>query len=116
MLKGTSIMCCEECEIHHGRLPQGISVEDFLNLVTSLGFGETQLYKRGTETHMIVRIAIVHPRLGRGGSEARALWAIEALKGSYGVSLVTMGEVDFPSLNAYYGMQLSLGDVAVLRA
>jgi len=43
------------CEIHHGRLPQGISVEDFLNLVTSLGFGATELYRRGTETHMIAR-------------------------------------------------------------
>ena len=43
------------CEIHHGRLPQGISVEDFLNLVASLGFGETKLYQRGTETHMVAR-------------------------------------------------------------
>ena len=43
------------CEIHHGRLPQGVSVEDFPNLVTSLGFSETQLYQRGTETHMIAR-------------------------------------------------------------
>jgi len=62
------------------------------------------------------KVAVIHPRLGRGGSEARALWAIDALKGSYDVTLVTSGEVDFASLNAYYGTQLSLGDVTVLRA
>jgi len=62
------------------------------------------------------RVAIIHPRLKRGGSEARALWAIDALRGSYDVTLVTWGEVDFPSLNAYYGTQLSRADVAVLRA
>ena len=61
-------------------------------------------------------IAIIYPRLGRGGSEARALWAIDALKGSYDVTLVTAGEADFASLNAYYGTQLSPGDVPVLRA
>ena len=62
------------------------------------------------------RVAITHPRLGQGGSEARALWAIEALTGSYEVTLVTTVEVDFPSLNAYYGTHLSLGDAAVVRA
>ena len=45
-----------------------------------------------------------------------ALWAIEALKGSYNVTLVTMGDVDFTSLNAYYGTQLSPEDVPVIRA
>ena len=40
------------------------------------------------------RLAIAHPRLGRGGSEARAMWAVEALKDSYDVSIVSAAPVD----------------------
>ena len=35
------------------------------------------------------KIAIVHPKMGWGGSEATVLWAIEALKNDYNVSLIT---------------------------
>ena len=59
---------------------------------------------------MRARIAIVHPCLGFGGSEARALWTLEALKDKYGVSLITDGDVDLPRLNEYYGTMLRTGD------
>jgi glycosyltransferase involved in cell wall biosynthesis len=54
--------------------------------------------------------------LGWGGSEAVALWAIEGLKDDYDVTLVTTGEVDLSSLNAYYGTQLSSENCTVVCA
>jgi glycosyltransferase involved in cell wall biosynthesis len=62
------------------------------------------------------RIAIVYPRLGWGGSEARALWAITALKDDYEITLITAGPVNLPRLNEYYGTQLSARDFSVLQA
>jgi glycosyltransferase involved in cell wall biosynthesis len=61
------------------------------------------------------KVAIVHPRLGFGGSEARALWTLEALKGKYGVSLITDGDVDLPRLNECYGTNLKRTDFSILR-
>jgi len=66
--------------------------------------------------HRKARVAIVHPRLGHGGSEARALHLIAALKDDYDVSLITGGVVRLDRLNAYYGTSLSSSDFAVLRA
>jgi glycosyltransferase involved in cell wall biosynthesis len=54
-----------------------------------------------------LKVGIVHPRLGSGGSEARALWALQALKRDYDVTLITAGEVDVGRLNQYYGTRLS---------
>ena len=62
------------------------------------------------------RIAVVHPLLGKGGSESCALWAIEALKQSYEITLVTTGTVDLPGLNAYYGTHLLPENITILRA
>jgi len=53
------------------------------------------------------KVAIVHPKLGFGGSEARALWLLEALKRDYDVCLITGGKVDLLRLNEYYGTRLS---------
>lgn len=54
------------------------------------------------ETHR-PSIAIIHPSLKvGGGSEAVALWTIEALYKKYPVSLVTMEEPDISLLNEYY--------------
>ncbi len=52
------------------------------------------------------KVGIAHPRLGRGGSEARAMWVMQALKDDYEVSLITTGEVDLEGLNKYYGTSL----------
>ena len=62
------------------------------------------------------KIAIVHPRLGFGGSESVALWAIEALKGRADVSLITGGEVDLARVNEYYGTDIRPGEISILRA
>ncbi len=60
-------------------------------------------------------VALVHPGLGFGGSEAAVLWTIEALKGDYDVTLISMGEVDLERLNAYYGTSLAPGDFSTRR-
>jgi hypothetical protein len=55
-----------------------------------------------------MKIGVAHPRLGRGGSEARAMWAMQALKDDYDVSLITAGEVNLKELNSFYGSSLRL--------
>jgi glycosyltransferase involved in cell wall biosynthesis len=62
------------------------------------------------------KIAILHPRLGFGGSESVALWAIEALKDRSAVSLVTGGPVDLPRLNEFYGTSIGAGEIHIVRA
>lgn len=61
------------------------------------------------------KVAVVHPRLGSGGSEARALWSLQALRSEYDVSLITCGSVDLRRLNAYYGTALAPEDFRLLR-
>jgi glycosyltransferase involved in cell wall biosynthesis len=62
------------------------------------------------------KIAIVHPRLGFGGSESVALWAVEALKDRAEVSLITGGKVDLARLNEYYGTDIRPDEISILRA
>jgi hypothetical protein len=61
------------------------------------------------------RIAIAYPRFGSGGSEARALWALQALVRDYDVSLITCGPVNLSRLNQYYGTTLQWRDFGLLR-
>lgn len=63
-----------------------------------------------------IKIGICHPRLGRGGSESRAMWAIEALKDDYDVSLITAGDVNLKRLNKFYGTQIKAKEVRIRRA
>jgi glycosyltransferase involved in cell wall biosynthesis len=49
------------------------------------------------------RILLAHPWLGRGGSEAVALWSLQALQGIGRVSLITASTVDWDDLNRTYG-------------
>jgi hypothetical protein len=56
---------------------------------------------------------IGHPYLGRGGSEARVMWLIEALKRDFDVTVVTTGGWDLPALNSYYGTQVKQDEVKV---
>jgi glycosyltransferase involved in cell wall biosynthesis len=62
------------------------------------------------------KIAVVHPRLGFGGSESVALWAVDALKDRAEVSLITGGEVDLARLNEYYGTSIRPEELSILRA
>ncbi|MBI5641481.1 MAG: glycosyltransferase family 4 protein [Nitrospirae bacterium] len=63
-----------------------------------------------------LRIGIAHPYLGRGGSEARVMWGIEALKKDYDVSLITAGGVDLAALNRFYGTDVKSSEIVVLQA
>lgn len=63
-----------------------------------------------------IRVAIVHPGLGFGGSEATVLWTVQALKDAYDVTLISGGPVDLGRLDAYYGTDLGGGEVSTLRA
>jgi glycosyltransferase involved in cell wall biosynthesis len=70
----------------------------------------------GRRTPARAKVALIHPELGFGGSEAAVLWTIEALKAECDVTLISMGDVDLERLNAYYGTPLAPGDFSARRA
>ena len=53
-----------------------------------------------------MNVAIFHPRMGFGGSEAPAMWALEALKRDYRVALVAGGRIDLDALNSFCGTSI----------
>lgn len=58
---------------------------------------------------MTPRVAIVHPQLiAGGGSEACAMWTLQALQEESRLTLITMGRPDLRALNAYYGTEIDL--------
>jgi glycosyltransferase involved in cell wall biosynthesis len=59
------------------------------------------------------KVIIGHPRMARGGSEARVMWLIEALKQDYEVTVVTTGGWDLAALNGYYGTRVGEDEVKV---
>lgn len=61
------------------------------------------------------KIAIIHPKMGWGGSEVTALFMIEALKNDYDVSFVTTGSFDANSINKYYGTSLKEGEFSLIK-
>jgi len=66
-----------------------------------------------------VQVAIAHVCMGRGGSEAQAMWAIQALKDDYDVTLLTAGcvrEADLEDLNKFYDTSVRWDEVSVLEA
>lgn len=62
------------------------------------------------------RVVIGHPFIGRGGSEARVMWLIEALKHDYDVTVATTGGWNLEALNQYYGTGVQEQDVQVRLA
>jgi glycosyltransferase involved in cell wall biosynthesis len=60
-------------------------------------------------------IALVHPRIGRGGSEALVMWGAEALKREFEVSIVTTNAIDLRALNSFYGTDVSAREVTLLQ-
>jgi len=60
-------------------------------------------------------IAIAHPWLGHGGSEARVMWSLQGLRGLGRLSLLTLGPVDLPALNLAYGTSVRDDDFEVRR-
>lgn len=61
-------------------------------------------------------ILIAHPWMGRGGSEATAMWALDALQGLAKVSFTTSSPVDWESLNATYGTRVDPARIGFLPA
>lgn len=57
------------------------------------------------------RVVIGHPRVGRGGSEARLMWLIQALKNDWDVTVMTTGGWNLGELNAYYGTRIGEDEV-----
>jgi len=58
---------------------------------------------------MTPRVAIVHPQLiAGGGSEACAMWTLQALQDESRLTLVTMGRPDLRALNSNYGTEIDL--------
>ena len=58
-------------------------------------------------------ILVAHPWMGRGGSEATAMWTLAALQDDYEVTFVTAAPLEFPdwtSLNAAYGTRVDPED------
>jgi len=61
-------------------------------------------------------VAIVHPRLTvGGGSEACALWILEALKNDYDVTLMTSNTVDLSEFNEFYHTHLMPSEISIVR-
>lgn len=62
------------------------------------------------------RIAIIHPQLKEGGgSEAAALWAVEALKDDHDVTLISMGAFDLRHLDRSFGTRVFSSGIRVVR-
>lgn len=59
------------------------------------------------------RAVIGHPFMGRGGSEARVMWLIEALKERYDVTVLTTGGWNLDILNSYYGTNVRDSEIQV---
>jgi len=60
-----------------------------------------------------IKVVIGHPRIGRGGSEARVMWLIEALKGFCDITVVITGGWELAELNAFYGTSVQKDEVKV---
>lgn len=60
-----------------------------------------------------MRIAVGHPFVGRGGSEARIMWLIETVRGSHRVDVVSTGGWDLDELNQAYGTTIRPDEVGV---
>jgi glycosyltransferase involved in cell wall biosynthesis len=53
---------------------------------------------------MTPRVAVIHPQLvAGGGSEAGAMWTLQALQDESRLTLITMGRPDLESMNRKYG-------------
>src|SRR5580700_3635696 len=59
------------------------------------------------------RVVIGHPMMGRGGSESKVMWLIEALKRDCDVTVVTTGGWDLAALNEFYGTLVRENEVKV---
>ncbi len=59
------------------------------------------------------KIAVGHPIMGRGGSEARAMRLLQTLKDDFDVTLVTTRHVELDDLNRFYGTSLNVDEISI---
>lgn len=57
-----------------------------------------------------MKIGIAHSCMSFGGSEARAVWAIQALRDHHDLTLITPRRVNVDDLNRFYGTSLKSAD------
>ncbi len=62
------------------------------------------------------KILIAHPWMGRGGSEATAMWSLHALQDLAEVTFTTASPMNLAALNAIYGTSVSPEKVSLLPA
>jgi len=62
------------------------------------------------------RILVAHPWMGRGGSEAAALWTLQALQDAYEVDFLTASPVEWNAYNGAYGTAVDPDRVRYVRA
>ncbi|WP_367870733.1 glycosyltransferase family 4 protein [Luteolibacter sp. Populi] len=62
------------------------------------------------------QILVAHPWMGRGGSEATAMWTLHALQDVARITFTSASPVDFDSLNRVYGTRVSPSRVEFLQA
>lgn len=62
------------------------------------------------------QILVAHPWMGRGGSEATAMWSLHALQDIAKITFTTASPVDWDQLNETYGTSVSPRKVTLLQA
>ena len=82
------------------------------NHIANRGLASAVQNRRVRQTRRL-SVAIVHPQMGRGGSEALVMWGAEALKRDFDVSIVTTNAIDLTALNSFYGTAVREGEVKV---
>jgi glycosyltransferase involved in cell wall biosynthesis len=61
-------------------------------------------------------LLVAHPWMARGGSEATAMWTLEALQEDYDITFVTAATIDWDSLNRAYGTAVKADRIRLLKA
>ena len=62
------------------------------------------------------QILVAHPWMGRGGSEATAMWSLHALQDVAKITFTTASPVDWDKLNSVYGTRVSPERIDLLPA
>ena len=62
------------------------------------------------------KLLITHPWVGRGGSEATAMWTLEALQDDFEVTFSTASPLDFDGLNKAFGTKVDPDKIRFIRA
>lgn len=80
--------------------------------------GTTQLpgFRINREIMSKPSILVTHPWMGRGGSEATAMWTLQALQDDYEVTFITASPVDWDELNDAYGSSVDPDRIRLVRA